>query len=101
LCDETPAEATVDADGCSIDDPAEQPIPDADEDGVSDDDDFCPETQSGSVVDEFGCPVEESPDVTQPRCGACGAFGMISWFALLIGFAGLKSLPLLSRRRRA
>jgi OOP family OmpA-OmpF porin len=35
---------------------------DSDGDGVEDDDDLCPDTQLGVIVDQFGCPVDTDQD---------------------------------------
>ena len=64
------------------DDPSNPP--DSDNDGVSDPVDHCHSTPTGTIVDELGCGVEETPpgrgvfEIPQrPRCGACGALGSI------------------------
>jgi OOP family OmpA-OmpF porin len=36
--------------------------PDSDEDGVNDDNDLCPKTPRGIIVDQFGCPVDTDND---------------------------------------
>ncbi len=81
-----------------VDPPAEQPQPsDTDGDGITDDDDLCSDTPSGTMVDETGCPVAQEPDPPTPDmpsdCGApCGTMGMIGWALLLLGYAPLRSM---------
>jgi len=91
-CEDTSVGTIVDQGGCPVDDPAGQPVPDEDGDGVPDDTDLCPDTASGATVDDSGCSTERVLDSMPNRCGACGAFGMISWTLLLVGFVGLRTL---------
>jgi hypothetical protein len=56
---------------------------DSDGDGVFDCDDECRSTQTGTEVDAAGCPIAGS-------AGPCGAVGMISWTAMLLGIAVLR-----------
>ena len=67
---EVPATATVQADSATAapersgDAPEPQPLqpPDADQDGVVDADDKCPDTQRGMQVDANGCPLDADQD---------------------------------------
>ena len=52
-CADTPAGATVDAQGCALD---------SDHDGVYDGLDRCPNTPAGAPVDANGCPVDSDSD---------------------------------------
>lgn len=65
---------------------------DFDGDGVPDDTDLCPGTASGEAVGDSGCSASDMPNSMPPACGACGAFGMISWSMMLLGFVGLRTL---------
>lgn len=58
LCASTPADADVDAEGCSEEQLAAL---DDDEDGVANGIDECSDTATGTEVDETGCPVETDP----------------------------------------
>ncbi len=72
LCNNTPAGAEVDSDGCVIED--EEPAPvDTDGDGVLDDVDTCPDTPPNSIVDEEGCVIEGEiiiPETEDDETGA-------------------------------
>ncbi|UCE60744.1 MAG: hypothetical protein JSU63_03135, partial [Phycisphaerales bacterium] len=104
-CPETDPGEDIGEDGCPQDREPEQPIPDGDSsdppdgdaDGIPDEADQCPETSPGTEVDDSGCSIVEIIDDTDATvderrsCGACGAFGMVSWSLLLLGLLGLKS----------
>lgn len=68
-------------------------------DGVPDNDDLCPGTASGEAVDDVGCSTDSMSDSVPSACGACGAFGMISWTMLLVGFVGLRAMSATRRER--
>jgi len=53
LCPNTPANVTVDSNGCPVD---------TDQDGVADYIDLCYNTLSGVVVDQNGCPIDSDGD---------------------------------------
>jgi len=82
-CPNTPVDEEVDEVGCA----ASQL--DTDGDGVSDDADTCPNTPAGDDVDENGCTIVQPPEPAS--CGACGAFGLVSWVLLLVGMLGLRT----------
>jgi predicted outer membrane repeat protein len=92
-CPDTPPEVPVDHSGCAVDTtPRQTPPPgsevdggDADGDGVPDALDLCPDTPPGQVSDAVGCVVDAQDGSTpaMQSCGACGAFGMITWPLLL------------------
>ncbi|MBC8437749.1 MAG: thrombospondin type 3 repeat-containing protein, partial [Euryarchaeota archaeon] len=54
-CPNTPSGATVDANGCAMEDPPA----DSDNDGVADEVDVCPNTPAGVTVDAVGCEVSD------------------------------------------
>ena len=56
----------------------EPPPPDADQDGVADDLDLCPNTPPGTIVDASGCPVEPPPGcVNSPGMGTGAVAGQV------------------------
>lgn len=89
-----------DKDCCSLGDPAEQPVPDEDGDGVPNDTDLCPGTAAGEAADDSGCSTEGTLDGTSSGGGACGALGVISWTMLLPGFVRLRKMSLNGRGHR-
>lgn len=126
LCPNTPAGMNANADGCACverdtdgdgtndcddicpeDDAKTDPglcgcgsaDVDEDSDGVVDCEDLCLNTPRGQVVDADGCPVDDAAPQTVPTdsqplsssaCGTCGAFGMVTWFFLVLGWVGLR-----------
>jgi hypothetical protein len=72
-------------------------VPDHDGDGVFDDVDLCPGTPIGLDVDDDGCPRDgDTRRFTvatgdRPSCGVCGAFGIVTWSLLLVGWLSLKA----------
>ncbi|MGD2108249.1 MAG: choice-of-anchor Q domain-containing protein [Phycisphaerae bacterium] len=97
FCPGTPDGATVDDDGCSLAPPRQQSAVDGDGDGVADGNDLCMPTQPGAEVDGHGCAFDDPAAFVEPAegerrgCGVCGAFGMLTWFVVVMGWMALKA----------
>ena len=95
LCADTPAGKLVDDTGCAVKRPGSRPVPDHTFDFGSGDGIGDAATEEDDILDDLFA----GATADRPRCGACGALGLISGGLLWIALLAMK-LTAVNRQRR-